>query len=193
MAYLKPQAPLMQGADYVYPITTADQVVMPDGNRLSATGVWLQHPDESESTETTGLNAETFGGMTYQQFVDLMYPKGRVIMTFENEDPNESYPWQTWERTAQGRFLIGAGDGYEVGSEGGEATHTLTLDEMPKHRHHAPIAFNTDGSNRAPDCSWTDHAPDATSSQSFTSYSGGGAAHNNMPPYTPINMWKRTA
>lgn len=36
MAYLKPQAPLMQGADYVYPITTADQVVMDDNSRLSA-------------------------------------------------------------------------------------------------------------------------------------------------------------
>lgn len=31
MAYLKPQAPLQNGDDYVYPITTADQVVATDG------------------------------------------------------------------------------------------------------------------------------------------------------------------
>lgn len=31
MAYLKPQAPLQKGDDYIYPITTADQVIATDG------------------------------------------------------------------------------------------------------------------------------------------------------------------
>lgn len=63
MAYLKPQAPLMSGEDYIYPITTADQVVMDDGNRLSAVGVYLTYPDEADSTEVIGNNADTLGGI----------------------------------------------------------------------------------------------------------------------------------
>lgn len=35
MAYLKPQSPLQQGSDYIYPITTADQIIIDDnGTRL---------------------------------------------------------------------------------------------------------------------------------------------------------------
>lgn len=33
------------------------------------------------------------------------------------------------------RFIVGAGNGYAVGSTGGEATHTLTVAEMPSHNH----------------------------------------------------------
>lgn len=37
MAYLKPQSPLQhKDGDYFYPLTTADQVIMEDGSRLSA-------------------------------------------------------------------------------------------------------------------------------------------------------------
>lgn len=37
MAYLKPQSPLRhKDGDYFYPLTTADQVVMPDGSRLNS-------------------------------------------------------------------------------------------------------------------------------------------------------------
>ena len=37
MAYLKPQSPIKdKDGDYVYPLTTVDQVIMPDGRRLNA-------------------------------------------------------------------------------------------------------------------------------------------------------------
>ena len=33
------------------------------------------------------------------------------------------------------RFIVGAGNSYSVGNTGGEATHTLTVAEMPSHSH----------------------------------------------------------
>lgn len=33
MAYYKPQSPIKNGEDYIYPLTVHDQIIMPDGNR----------------------------------------------------------------------------------------------------------------------------------------------------------------
>ena len=33
------------------------------------------------------------------------------------------------------RFIVGAGSTYSVGATGGEASHTLTEDELPSHTH----------------------------------------------------------
>ena len=41
------------------------------------------------------------------------------------------------------RFIVGAGNDYTVGATGGEATHTLTENEMPKHRHSFAAALAT--------------------------------------------------
>ena len=36
MAYVSPQTPLQhKNGDYIYPLTTIDQVIMPDGGRLN--------------------------------------------------------------------------------------------------------------------------------------------------------------
>lgn len=37
MAYIKPQSPLRQGTDYVYPVTTYDQIITPTGERWNGT------------------------------------------------------------------------------------------------------------------------------------------------------------
>jgi hypothetical protein len=39
MAYTKPQYPLKSGDNYIYPPTTADQVILSDGSRLEKDGV----------------------------------------------------------------------------------------------------------------------------------------------------------
>lgn len=33
MAYLKPQSPIKNGGDHIYPLTTYDQIILSDGNR----------------------------------------------------------------------------------------------------------------------------------------------------------------
>lgn len=47
------------------------------------------------------------------------------------------YGYGTWERYGTDRVTVGAGGDYAAGSVGGEKEHTLTVDEMPKHKHYS--------------------------------------------------------
>ena len=40
------------------------------------------------------------------------------------------------------RFIVGAGNSYVIGATGGEATHTLTVAEMPSHSHGATLSLS---------------------------------------------------
>lgn len=78
------------------------------------------------------------------------------------------------------RFIHGASDNTGIGFEGGAETHTLTESEMPAHTHTVQRANNI--GNAAPNVVEADSTV-ASTPFSNTGSTGGGAAHNNMPPY----------
>lgn len=126
--------------------------------------------------------------------IDLIYPVGSIYMSINNVSP-QTFFGGTWERIVD-RFLLGAGNTYTAGGTGGSATHTLTVNEMPNHYHTMQVATS---STTASDAGWRASGVRAYSSQQTNSASdnikdvGGNAAHNNMPPYLAVYMWKRTA
>ena len=121
------------------------------------------------------------GGIDFDQ----IYPVGAIYMSTVSTSPATLFGVGTWEQI-QNRFLLGAGSSYSAGSTGGSATVTLTTNEIPAHSHWEQGVYHTDGAGGG---SW-DYA---MSQYKNTGNAGGGQAHDNMPPYLVVYMWKRTA
>lgn len=122
--------------------------------------------------------------------VDYIYPVGAIYISTVNTNPQDLFGG-TWEQIKD-RFLLSTGDSYTSGSTGGEATHTLTIAEMPAHHHNI-------GNNRGSgNMTWSGltgvkNADGVVYGYPTTGDTGGGQSHNNMPPYLVVYMWKRTA
>ena len=126
-----------------------------------------------------------------ENILSKVYPVGSIYMSLSSTDPKTLFGG-TWERLKD-RFLLAAGDSYSAGAIGGEATHTLTKDEMPSHNHYAAVSGGTDsyGQNRTAISSFAIKTQGYSDSSTIFA-TGGGDAHNNMPPYLAVYMWKRT-
>lgn len=96
-------------------------------------------------------------------------PTGWVLCNGTNGTPN-----------LMDRFVLGAGSSYGVGAVGGEASHTLTVNEMPSHSHGGVLSVRT-GYNAY--STFSDNGGFNGFNTVSTGATGGGAAHNNMPPY----------
>lgn len=146
--------------------------------------------------------------------MDEIYPVGSIYMTLDPTfNPAEHFSG-AWSRLKD-RFLLGAGEySDEHGSKGGEATHKLTTNEMPAHNHEQTttseaggwsfpqislLGNSTYGNDLISDSGFVSDTGTKTSELSIkgryviTKNSGGGAEHNNMPPYLAVYMWQRTA
>ena len=122
--------------------------------------------------------------------INLIYPVGSIYMSANNVNPTTLFGG-TWQKL-EGRFLLGASSSYPLGNTGGEASHKLTISELPSHSHKydsyagAISVDNGDGT----DLGMLLRTPQENVD---TGNSGGNVAHNNMPPYLSVNIWKRTA
>ena len=120
------------------------------------------------------------------------YPVGSIYMSANSTSPASIFGG-TWEQLKD-RFLLGAGSTYTAGNTGGSATHTLTASEMPKHSHTTTIsAANSGGYGLTQATAYADRVALVDGGATNTGTSGSGSAHNNMPPYLVVYMWKRTA
>ena len=123
------------------------------------------------------------------------YPIGSVYISFSATDPS-TYFGGSWERI-KGRFLLSADDGsYNVNNTGGEATHTLTINEMPSHGHsltkHVPYGVPYNNTSGASANAGGGGFYGETYNPPWTvNNTGGSQPPNNMPPYIVVYMWRR--
>lgn len=171
-------------------------------NGKYVTGTWLQTTQATDLGKKPGKIAVIDeSGWIYSRalsslILEAVYPVGSIYMSVNSTSPATLFGG-TW-KAIQGKFLLGAyGNTYKAGSTGGEATHTLTAAEMPEHAHYM-ASGNAGGSEK-----WTpdtgSYLVDSVTSDKNTWWAqigmnnaGGSKAHNNMPPYLAVYIWKRT-
>lgn len=175
------------------------------------TGTWLQTTEATDLGRTPGKIAvlddsgwvyhrtpaellADLGTDTVDQILKLVYPVGSIYMSINNVSPATLFGGK-WVQI-KGRFLLGASDVYKANTTGGEEEHTLTVDEMPTHAHYMATG------NAGGDGTWTPNVGswlvNSVTDDKHTWWgqigmdeAGGSAAHNNMPPYLVVYMWRR--
>ena len=170
-----------------------------------ASGFEVAFPVSFTGSSAFRGSATFTGTMGGKALLNAIYPVGSIYMSVNSTSPATLFGG-TWERIKD-RFLLAAGGTYSAGATGGEATHTLTENEMPAHSHvpktsgeyfvttedsganNTRVAYSSSGNRWVDGQTSTSHFHHRTGTDTV----GSGAEHNNMPPYVAVNMWKRTA
>lgn len=154
-----------------------------------------------------------------KKLIDYIYPIGSIYLSVNSTSPATLFGG-SWTQLKD-RFLLGAGSTYSSGATGGAATHKLSVVEMPSHAHDTPFfnnmtnngemksdfigvfgkgvtasqALKDTGQTSTMEMWWINQTNTAEGNEwaYLTSAKGSGSAHNNMPPYLVVYMWKRTA
>lgn len=168
-------------------------------------GSFIHGADTNQSSEPS------YG--TYNEIINYTadfkgYPVGSIYLSWDNTNP-QRFMGGTWVRMAEGRGLFGIGkstgrngiaDTVQEHEEFGNWKHTMTVDEMPNHKH-AVYIQNTSGNPQVDAPQWTIALPDnwkqyRSATRLFgpsTSEQGGNKSFYIMPPYIGIYVWRRTA
>lgn len=121
-----------------------------------------------------------------ESILDSFMPVGYILLLYSHADPNTMYPGTTWVRISNA-FLWAVDGSGAIGLTGGAKEVTLTVDQIPAHTHGSVYSQHASGTK---DKAW--YNTSGTSVAYGTVSTGGGAAHNNMPPYIQVSVWRRT-
>lgn len=69
-----------------------------------------------------------------EQFLSFVYPIGSILEMTNTVNPSTLFPNTKWEQI-EGKFLLSSDSSHALESTGGEAVHTLTVNEIPSHSH----------------------------------------------------------
>lgn len=135
------------------------------------------------------------GAIFAKQCGGTEFPRNAIVAFAQEDCPSDS-GWQRYEN-GKGRFIAGIGrhtenDPYgnpveplKFGETGGNRTHRLSLEEMPKHTHRYTFSSGRESPSK------TDTTPrefGLKDTDEATSPAGQDRPHNNMPPYIALSL-----
>lgn len=143
-------------------------------------------------TKTSELTNDS-GFITAADIGNALYPVGSIYMSVNNTNPSTFFGG-TWVSWGAGKVPVGVDandtDFATVEKTGGEKTHTLTVSEMPSHKH--TVEAIGSGTTQQELTAFNVGTTSGIDSYAGTDFTGGGQAHNNLQPYITCYMWKRT-
>lgn len=156
--------------------------------------------------EGTTLDKGTIYGVydaPISPLIDIIYPVGSIYMsaTMSTVEQVQAAFGGTWERWGAGKVPVGVDpndtDFNEPNKTGGAKTVTLTVEQIPSHKH--PEYLEWDNGTEHNGDFFKKSVYGFGSNQKVVSYThmtdnvGGGKSHNNLQPYITCYMYKRTA
>lgn len=153
---------------------------------------YLKDRVETLTGKTLSTGSTIDENVTVTEVLRKVYPVGSIYISTTSTNPNTVFGFGTWAAFGAGKTLVGldSGDGdFDTSEEtGGAKTHTLTVDEMPSHQHTQALGGSLSTSPNAPGGYVI-----GSENSSLVNATGGGSAHNNLPPYIVTYFFKRTA
>ena len=175
----------------------------------------------SKKFETTSAGATVTGDLSITgsitaggtNIVQNAYPVGSIYMNATSStNPNTLLGFGTWARFGEGRMLISqhsSNSRWDSAEEtGGSESVTLSLSQIPSHSHftlssgngfpnqvsaNGALTKTTNSNGGAGNNDYVSFGVSGQADQSPSQSVGGGASHDNMPPFITVYMWKRTA
>ena len=130
--------------------------------------------------------------------IEDLWPVGSIYLSLDPTDPATRFGG-VWERI-ENAFLLAASTAHPAGESGGEEQHALTHAEMPRVSMRIPHVAGFNGAYGQTGCENTTVSNgdnyEGAATPLYGAYwhkiaFGGNGAHNNMPPYLSVYMWKR--
>lgn len=194
---------------------TDDKITTASSKKLDKIGGAITGPISYDGTPKTDIELvnKSYVLAAIKSALDertkAMYPVGCYFYSDDSRAPSEYIPGlegTTWEQTAAGRVLIGAGTAdsgtvYKAGDKGGEEKHPMSLDELVSHNH--AIHFYNDDWNqsdgqdgKANQPGLVHDAQDRTANHTnrwidLVENTGGNKPFNVMQPYQTVYIFKR--
>ena len=194
------------GNDAIDPDTTLDELILTNKNSpVSGKSVYIRtvfHGSKSGTSDRAQIAIpydekmfvyrryykNSSWSQWYSSALDS-YPVNSIYISYSHTSPAELFGG-TWTRI-EDRFLWGCKSTESIGATGGESAHTLAVDEIPSHSH--PFISTNEYSSTSGGWNAPAWGPGSKNTAAITGFTGGGAAHNNMPPYIQVSIWRRIA
>jgi hypothetical protein len=180
--------------DILYGVDVSDLTHSPDGTSVKFKKSNLLKEVNSDVSELQGI----ISGL-----LDWFYPIGTIYETTSSDLDTTTKMGNhfggTWEVYGAGRVLVAKSSDTEfdtIGETGGEKTHTLTIAEMPTHRHTVMTDIvHSDGQEVTAEIlnAGIFYGSGRRRYSNIVSNSGGGGSHNNLPPYIVVYRYRRIA